>query len=227
MSAAVANNIEESPEEHYRTILYTSDSGKLTGYQRSYSMEDESGKVLITSEAFGHYFGESVSISGDLGHGALDLILKPNKKLLNNGFKLEDRQSGELIADCSLRKRGGLAVTELRTGQELSTVIAYVKNSKLDNFVNSLGEGGSTEQEEYYVCHDSEQLLYAEYSRRHIAGTGTQGDSKIAKFKNFFTSRSENCIFIDSVQQLPWGIDDLQLFVLAMLHHEFMYARSR
>lgn len=227
MSAAAAQNIEVSADEHYRTILYTSGSGKLTGYQRSYSMEDESGKVLITSEAFGHYFGESVKINGDLGQGEFDLVLKPNKKFLNKGFVLENCQNGEILADCNLRKKRGLAITDRQAGVELSTIVANVKNTKLDNFVGALDEGGSSEQSEYYVCHESEQLLYAEYSSRVIPESRAQEKGKLATLKNFFTMRSTACIFIDFVQQQQNGVDDLQLFILAMLHHEFRYARSR
>lgn len=225
VNAAQLSPTDEETESHYRTIVYFEEPSKSKGYVRSYVMEDEVGSVLFSAEAFGQYFGRSVVIVQDPDTSAIAYTLKPNRKLVNNGFALVEDRSGETIAECSIRKKNGMAITDVRSGIELSTVIAYRKHTKTDRVIDQIDCGAP--QREYFVKDSISELCYCDYSSRPNSESEQQFDTstRFGRFKRWLRVSSDSCVFVDHTSPAS-APADLTLFVLVMMHHEFMHARQ-
>ncbi len=221
---ALPNNNSDS---RFRTIIYTSGSGRLKGFQRTYTMESADNEVMFTADTFGHYFGEKVELEDIRSDKPSVYLMKPNRKLLNNGFTLLDDKD-EVVLTIFLRQKAGIRVVNESNGTELSTKRAFVKksDSKMDKLVNALDEYDAVD--EYYIVLNGENLLYANYGSRVIeqAEESPLPNTKLGRLKKWFTTTSEPSIHIDSVT-VSSDVDDLMLFTIAMVQHEFTYARSR
>ena len=226
-AASAEHQLNNNPASRFRTIIYTRGSGKLKGFQRTYTMENADNEVMFTADAFGHYFGEKIELEDIRSDRPRVYLMKPNRKLLNNGFTLLD-DKGEVVLTIFLRQKEGIRVVNENNGVELSTRRAFVKksDSKMDRLVNAIDEYDAVD--EYYIVLNGENQLYANYGSRVIeqAEESPIPNTKLARLKKWFTTSSEPSINIDSLD-VNSDVDDLMLFTIAMVQHEFTYARSR
>ncbi len=115
------------------SLTIRQEGGRGKDYLRSYCLEGEGRQPLYTAHAYERGFSGSVWIAGS-GSEPARFVLKPNRAVMNDGFKLIDHDERQVVAN--ITRDVSWQVSDMR-----GKVLASVKDAtaKSDRFGCSLG----------------------------------------------------------------------------------------